>query len=360
MITEEFRQLVLDKLFKDGKINKCATRNDWIIQRGLQELYKNILEYTNFLDSYNPSLRERIFYIENLYSNTQLCKYCNTNKLEYNICKAAFRTYCSNKECRGKHHGIMSKISLQNMTEEQRQIKAKKCSIGNSGTFESRFGKEKSDILKLKCHNRAIGKSQSQETINKRIASRSGYITSEETKRKISETNRKTHTSKEFRDKHKETYDNSRIKQSISMKKRIADGEFTPPIHNSWTHWNIKINDGNGIKKFRSGWEGSFWVLNKHTNYEKLRIQYEYNNVIKNYIVDFIDQENKIVYEIKPDSLKTIEINKVKEDALTKWCLENKYTYIPINNSWFRENAKYIDYAQYPCLHKSMKQFLKI
>ena len=67
MITEEFRALVLDKLFKNGKIHKRATREDWIIQHELQELYKNILEHTNFLDSYNQSLRERIFYIENLY-----------------------------------------------------------------------------------------------------------------------------------------------------------------------------------------------------------------------------------------------------------------------------------------------------
>lgn len=360
MITEEFRQLVLEKLFNGNRINRKCTNKDWFNNRGLLKLYNEIFEYTKFLDSYNPSLRERIFYIENLYNNVQVCKYCNTNKLEYNICKAGFRSYCSNKECRGKHHGAMSKIALNSMTDEQRQIKAKKCSVGNSGTFESRFGKEKSDILKAKGRRRMLGTIQSQETINKRILSLQGHITSEETKRKISETNRKTHTSREFRDKYKETYDNSRIKQSISMKRRIADGDFTPPVHNSWTHWDIKINDGDNVKKFRSGWEGSFWVLNKHTQYETLRIPYEYNNVIKNYIVDFIDQENKVVYEIKPDSLKTNDINKAKEEALTKWCVENNYTYKPINNSWFHENAKNIDYIQYPCLQKSMKQFLKI
>jgi very-short-patch-repair endonuclease len=360
MITKEFRQLVLDKLFKNGKMNHYCLKFSWFEDYGLVDLYNQIITNTDFLDIYNPSLRERIFYIENLYSAAQLCKYCDSNKLGYNPFKKKLHIRCNSKECRSKHSHITSTILNANLTDKQRRIKSEKISIGNSGTLESRFGKARADELKEDNRIRNIGRKLSAETINKMIHTRTGHLVSGETRKKISDANKIIHNSKEFRDKYKETYDNSRIKQSETMKRKIASGEFTPPVHNSWTHWDIKIKDGNSIKKFRSGWEGSFWVLNKHTNYEKLRIQYEYKNTIKNYIVDFIDQENKVVYEIKPDSLKTNEINKAKEDALIKWCLENKYTYIPINNGWFHENAKNIDYIQYPCLHKSMKQFLKI
>ncbi|MFW6046872.1 MAG: hypothetical protein ACOCP4_03685 [Candidatus Woesearchaeota archaeon] len=68
--------------------------------------------------------------------------------------------------------------------------------------------------------------------------------------------------------------------------------------------------------KFRSSWEILFYEIMKQNNikveYEKLIIPY-YDRTKKskrNYIIDFIDKNNKVLYEIKP--------NFQKEDANTK------------------------------------------
>ena len=51
-------------------------------------------------------------------------------------------------------------------------------------------------------------------------------------------------------------------------------------------------------------------MLNPTLLYEKLRVQYiGVDNKLHNYIVDFIDIDNKIVYEVKPDSCKELKNN---------------------------------------------------
>ena len=74
--------------------------------------------------------------------------------------------------------------------------------------------------------------------------------------------------------------------------------------------------------------------------YEKLRLLYYDTEVnkMRTYITDFIDEENKILYEIKP-FCDTISINTInKEKAALKWCKENNYEYIFITEEWFDEN----------------------
>jgi hypothetical protein len=126
-------------------------------------------------------------------------------------------------------------------------------------------------------------------------------------------------------EKGKEQIKRNSIKHSEYIKRRILDGTWTPNIHNYWTHWTAQIKINDTIKKFRSTWEACFWFSNQDLQYEKIRISY--NNRI--YISDFFDEQNRILYELKPKYRFLIE--KEKMDAVINWCFENKIKFIWIN-----------------------------
>ena len=118
-----------------------------------------------------------------------------------------------------------------------------------------------------------------------------------------------------------------KLRHSTIMKEKIRKGEFTPCVTNSWTRWKVNINN----KKFRSSFEGLFYLYhnifrNDNILYEKLRIPYidEYDKQ-RIYIVDFIDDKNKNVYEIKPYSQIDNENNKLKLAALKEWSKNNNF-----------------------------------
>jgi len=119
-------------------------------------------------------------------------------------------------------------------------------------------------------------------------------------------------------------------KNSIKMKKNIANGKFTPCITNSWTHWKSQIilEDGT-IKKFRSSWEACVWNSNRHLEYETIRIPYQYNEDTKNYVADFYDKETNTIYEIKPK--KTWDKVHTKMEQVIFYCSEKKINFIWIN-----------------------------
>ena len=112
---------------------------------------------------------------------------------------------------------------------------------------------------------------------------------------------------------------------SIRMRERIAKGEFTPPITNSFTHWDAAI-DG---KKFRSSWEACFWNSNKHLLYESKECRTTKQSNGRVYIGDFFDKEAKILYEIKPKSFYIKQSDKI--DALINHCKDNGYKFKWIN-----------------------------
>lgn len=128
----------------------------------------------------------------------------------------------------------------------------------------------------------------------------------------------------------------ARKKLSDSAKERILSGEFTPKSNNR-RNWKRIEFDG---YKFRSSWEYKFYRYYKDNNielkFEKLRISYKYNGKSHVYIVDFIDDLNKIVYEIKPSSMVD-DITTAKENSLIEWCKNNGYTYQFITEVWFNE-----------------------
>lgn len=115
-------------------------------------------------------------------------------------------------------------------------------------------------------------------------------------------------------------------KTSNALKKLISEGQYTPIITNSWTHWESKIllEDGS-IKKFRSSWEACFFYSNIHMEYESIRVKTD----DKIYISDFYDTKTNRLYEIKPKNRYNIEIEKMT--ALQNFCKNNNIKFIWVN-----------------------------
>lgn len=127
-------------------------------------------------------------------------------------------------------------------------------------------------------------------------------------------------------------------KNSIIMKNKIKNGEFTPNITNSWNKGTSYLIINNKKNKYRSSWEAFFHLCNNHLEYEKLRIEYKLDGSKHNYIVDFIDYKNRKLYEIKPYSQLDRKIVKIKEEYCLKWCDKNSYQLIFITEDWYIEN----------------------
>ena len=141
-------------------------------------------------------------------------------------------------------------------------------------------------------------------------------------------------------------------KSSVTMKTLIAEGKFTPPITNTWTHWSAQIEFEDGtIKKFRSSWEACFYYSNRHLVYENIRVKEN----DKTYVSDFVDEQTNVMYEIKPRSRYNIEIDKMT--SLQNYCLKNGLKFIWLNESNILD---YIDVEKIAKDEKNKEQFLKM
>ena len=139
-----------------------------------------------------------------------------------------------------------------------------------------------------------------------------------------------------------ETFNSMCIKNSLKMKLNIKEGRFIPNITNSWAKSRCEISfirDNKIVNmKTRSTWEAYFQLFNTNLLYEKVVIPYFYKGIEYNYIVDFVDYVDKILYEIKPLSNKDNDIVKVKTKYGRRWCKLNGYKYILITDKWFIKN----------------------
>lgn len=139
-----------------------------------------------------------------------------------------------------------------------------------------------------------------------------------------------------------ETFNSMCIKNSLKMKLNIKEGRFIPNITNSWAKSRCEISfirDNKIVNmKTRSTWEAYFQLFNTNLVYEKVVIPYFYKGIEHNYIVDFVDYVDKILYEIKPLSNKDNDIVKVKTKYGRRWCKLNGYKYILITDKWFIKN----------------------
>jgi len=138
----------------------------------------------------------------------------------------------------------------------------------------------------------------------------------------------------------KETRERIAKINSKIMKEKIKNGEFTPCVTNSWARSRCIIDN----LKFRSSWEALFYLINKNLQYEKIRIPYiNSKGINRNYIVDFCDNKNKILYEIKPESMKESKNNILKEKFAKQWCKENDFIFKYIDDNWFITNIEKIE-----------------
>jgi hypothetical protein len=280
-----------------------------------------------------------------------VCMFCKTNRRKFWKTTLTLSTICDSSECKRIKRSITTSSANKNLSEHARQQKANKCRIANLGSYEQRFGKERANKLKQQMRVRMTGTKQKKETVEKRAASHTGKILSEKTKRKISDSNKKTHTSKEYIDKRSETHKNVGKKMSMIMKEKIANGLFTPNVINSWTHKNIELKIGDVVTKYRSSWEAAFAIIHPLFQYEKIRIPYEIDGKQRTYIVDFADFENNILYEIKPNSTKTSIMCVIKESAARQWALQNGWQYKMINDDWFIANIEILKDMNFPYLN---------
>lgn len=131
------------------------------------------------------------------------------------------------------------------------------------------------------------------------------------------------------------------VHQSVVMKKLILDGKFTPNITNTWTHWDAKIVLNNKTIKFRSSWEACFWLCNQNLKYETIRIPHKKTVII----TDFVDETDRIIYEIKPKCRYRVEKEKI--NAIIEWCLKNEFKFI-----WINEH-NILDYIDQTKFHKT-------
>lgn len=134
----------------------------------------------------------------------------------------------------------------------------------------------------------------------------------------------------------------TRKRISKRIRESIANGTFTPCITNSWA--NSKVNIKEFGCSFRSSWEAYFYLKMKKSGHnilhENVRIKY-YDSILnktRTYITDFVDYDNKIIYEIKPNGCIDTQNVKDKEYAAKQYCNENGYQFVFISNDWFYEN----------------------
>jgi hypothetical protein len=153
-------------------------------------------------------------------------------------------------------------------------------------------------------------------------------------------------------------------KNSKHIKERILNGTFTPNITNSWCHSKIEVNilqnNINKTIKCRSSWDAFFQLKNQQCLYEKIRIPYFYKDNFHIFIIDFVDIEKKIIYEIKPNSEILQEKNKIKFSAAKKWAADNCFIFKIINETWFKNNFNenlLIGQIEEKRLKKLLKQF---
>jgi len=309
---------------KEGKINGYNIKKSNIIN--------NILFYTNNFPI-NIPINERAYCLIYNINKLPQCIFCNSKqKFSYNN-GAKYLEYCDNKICFIKYKTEMG-------------IKA--C----DKRWENHIKEEKSIITKEERYNNMVQtrRKNNPEWFTKE---QKAYIKEERDKIFKDPIKNKKRLNKIKKYWNKQS---NKDKQSENIKKLIKDGKFTPPITNTWTHWDSIYSYNGDLYKFRSSWEAAFWSTNKELEFETLRIPYNYKDKSHTYIVDFIDRKNKIVYEVKPDN-KFLDKEKVKEQYLLEWCLKNGYKYQLINNDWFLKNYNKIDFSNNDWLYEKMKKF---
>jgi hypothetical protein len=342
------RQEILMHTHENGKMNHFAGKIEWYLKKNILPVYEAIMKETSFLPP-TADLVERIFYIENHFDSLQKCPHCNRDKKKYIKSKREFTNTCGGVLCMKVQKKEILTCRWNTMSESKRQLAAgrlaqsgrKKGDFLRGKSLEEIHGKEKAVCIKKKMSSREI----KPETYIKSVKTRrkNPKWHSEETRSKISDKLKIAWKDGKF-DEYKDSFELAKSKLSEKMKYKILNGEFTPPITNSWTKWKSFVNMNGKTRKFRSDWEALFFLSNTELKYESVRIPYKVECKNKVYIVDFEDEKAKIIYEVKPSSLRgKKDIVDTKENVAKIWAEQNGYSYKVIDEYWFSENVDKID-----------------
>jgi len=241
------------------------------------------------------------------------------NRKHENISKKEYYDKYLKKENEGTCVVCKKETKFKSINKGYKICCSQECYNKNNSLFPRKKGYTRpKDVIK-KIKNKLKGRTL--EDIH-------GTVKANEIRKKQSMANKKFRASEEG----KKRIESNKKKQSIYMKRRIKNGEFTPARTNSWTHWRDSERIKGKTYKFRSSWEHKFFnsLLSlgysiKDIGYEKIRLPYLYNNDFHNYLVDFVIYSMRLLIEIKPKSEKSTIINKIKHQALINYAKKNKY-----------------------------------
>lgn len=146
-----------------------------------------------------------------------------------------------------------------------------------------------------------------------------------------------------------------KLEKSVLLKQRIANGDWTPHVHNSRTHWNSSHNG----KQYRSSWEAMYASLNPEDQYEMIRIPYMFANKQHTYIVDFVNQDTQTLTEIKPSAQSVDPKVIAKIEAANIWCNDRGYTFRVVGEDYFVDNFDKIPFDEL-CIPNIREKISKI
>lgn len=237
--------------------------------------------------------------------NEDICSLCK-KKTKYISLNKGYKKFCSecniklgweklSKQKKGKtREEIYSKEGLQKQkdAEEKRREKGFGVSKRKGKTYEEIYGEERA----------------------------------EEVKRNLSESHKGISQTKETRDKH-----------SLTMKRKILSGEWSPNIHNNFTHWQSEVIVDGKVFKFRSTWEVEVFEQLKDVyplseiEYETLRIPYKYDGIEHIYIVDFYIPLKRLAIEVKPTNSLFDKQEQEKIRVCKEFCKQNNMIFVIFN-----------------------------
>lgn len=232
-----------------------------------------------------------------IYKMEDEIRICKSGKYQRKIKGKKIYYYCDNCNNIFSRFVILSKINdfINNEKHYCRKCSPKINSISRGKTYEEMYGEEKAKELKLLRSLKNPGKL------------------------------RKGKTNIEYYGEEKAKQIAKKHSLSTSGEKNNMYGKPSPQgSGNGWCGWYKNYF-------FRSILELSF-IINyiEKNNYliksaEYIKIPYIFNGIKRNYLPDYIDKENKILYEIKPYHLIKSKENQTKFNSANDWCINNNY-----------------------------------
>ena len=334
----------------------CKDSASWFVCRNLEDLHEFVLKETSFLNDHEPSLYLRLLCLKLDVSEPPICQFCNDLRTPI-FCESRFRPTCKKTVCILKFRSQLSTQMHANFSDEKKKQIAKKIGASNSGSFSDKFDYETAQRLRQKISATAKCRIQTQSEKKKRIDTRKSnnvildrdWMT-DECKRKISESNKKTHQDPVFQQRLKDSGSRAQMKknQSATMKKKIELGEFTPNSNNWRRSVTFSLDYEESLLRFRSKWEAIFYLVTversgEKLEYESIRIPNLFEGDSRVYIVDFFSPINKKLIEIRPTSRQNIPKEIAKFDAARQWAETKGINFELIDEHWFYANRERID-----------------